>query len=372
LKTALFYPLFIIACLLVVFGSNPEWASAQMSAPSGGGSYEMSDSTKKVQFAAVPVPSYNRSIGLGLGAMVAGYYKLNRHDTLTPPSTTGLFGFYAENGTWMGGVFQTLNFDEDKYRLTFAGGYANVNFQFYTGDLVPPPYANQFVDYNQTDWFAVARGQRRVWKRLFLGLDYQYRQNGTVLADTLQGPGGDFSGLGVLASYDRRDNIFNAYSGWLADLETLFFFEAIGSDRDFNKYQLEGDAYFTLNSDTTQFIAAQALAQIATGDVPFSEQYIIGVRNLRGYSDGKHRADQVYTAQAEFRWRFWRRLGMVAFGGFGWSVDTISEISLDGILPSIGVGGRFMAIKDYRINVRVDVAKGKDDWGLYFAIGEAF
>jgi outer membrane protein assembly factor BamA len=218
----------------------------------------------------------------------------------------------------------------------------------------------------------VARGQRRIWNRLFVGLDYQYRKAAVALSDTLKADLGNFSGTGVLASYDNRDNIFNAYSGWLADLKTVFFFAAVGSDADFNKYQLEGDAYFTLNSDTTQFIAAQALVELASGDVPFTEQYVMGVQNLRGYTDGKYRSDQMYSTQAEFRWRFWRRWGMVAFGGFGWSVDSLSEISLDNILPSIGVGGRFMMIEDYRINARVDVAMGRDDWGIYFGIAEAF
>lgn len=364
-------PLLILVSLLLLLALSPSPSFAQMSM-SGGGGYGEADTTKGIQFAAIPVPNYNRSVGIGLGVMVAGYYRLDRKDLITPPSTSALFGYYAENGTWVAGGFQTLNFDEDKWRLTFAGGYATVNFQFYTGDLVPPAYQQQFVDYNSTNWFGVAQGQRRVWKRLFVGLDYQYRDAGVALSDTLQAHLGTFSGAGVLASYDRRDNIFNTYSGWLADLQSTFYFEGIGSDADFNKYQIEGDVYFTLNGDTTQFLAAQALMELASGDVPFTEQYIMGVQNLRGYTNGKYRSDQMYSTQAEFRWRFWRRWGAVAFGGFGWSVNTLSEISLDNILPSIGVGGRFMMIEDYRINARIDVAMGRDDWGIYFGIGEAF
>jgi hypothetical protein len=86
------------------------------------------DTTKTIQYAAIPIPNHNRSVGIGLGVMVASYYRLNRKDLFTPPSATSLFGYYAENGTWVAGGFQTLNFDEDKWQLTFAGGYANINF----------------------------------------------------------------------------------------------------------------------------------------------------------------------------------------------------------------------------------------------------
>ena len=39
------------------------------------------------------------------------------------------------------------------------------------------------------------------------------------------------------------------------------------------------------------------------------------------------------------------------------------------LLPAIGVGIRFMAIPSEKINIGIDVAKGIDDWGIYFRIG---
>jgi len=43
-----------------------------------------------------------------------------------------------------------------------------------------------------------------------------------------------------------------------------------------------------------------------------------------------------------------------------------------GILPSIVTGIRFKAIESRNIIIRIDIAKGKDDWDLYFRIGKAF
>ena len=63
---------------------------------------------------------------------------------------------------------------------------------------------------------------------------------------------------------------------------------------------------------------------------------------------------------------------MVAFGGIAMAVDAPKQITWSGVLPAAGVGGRYMAIPSEKINIGIDVAIGKDDWGLYFRIGEVF
>ena len=42
------------------------------------------------------------------------------------------------------------------------------------------------------------------------------------------------------------------------------------------------------------------------------------------------------------------------------------------VLPGVGLGLRYLMIEKERINIGVDVATGKDDWGIYFRIGESF
>jgi len=63
---------------------------------------------------------------------------------------------------------------------------------------------------------------------------------------------------------------------------------------------------------------------------------------------------------------------MVGFGGVATAVNSLNEISFNGLLPAVGVGIRYMAVPSEKINVGIDIAKGKDDWGLYFRIGETF
>jgi hypothetical protein len=42
------------------------------------------------------------------------------------------------------------------------------------------------------------------------------------------------------------------------------------------------------------------------------------------------------------------------------------------VLSATGVGLRFLATRDYGLNVSVDYAIGKQSSGVYFYIGEAF
>ena len=51
----------------------------------------------------------------------------------------------------------------------------------------------------------------------------------------------------------------------------------------------------------------------------------------------------------------------------------IAEFDNNGkLLPSIGAGFRYAAFPENKMNVGIDIAAGKDDWGVYFRIGESF
>ncbi len=71
----------------------------------------------RAKLAAVPIPAYSESFGWSIGLVVAGFYKVNSADTISPESVTALFGFYAENKTWAAGFYQQFYLDEDMWRM---------------------------------------------------------------------------------------------------------------------------------------------------------------------------------------------------------------------------------------------------------------
>jgi len=323
--------------------------------------------TNKPKFAAIPIPNYNEATGFGLGAIVGFFYPVSKTDEVSPPSSTMLFGFYAENKTWALGLAQKLYLKEDKYRLTFALARASINFQYYAEGI-----GGIFINYNTGAKFGLLRAEFQALSDFYLGLKYRYSRSRTTFDIPIEyePPENTYSGLGPTVSYDTRDNIFNANSGAFIELETLFNQSFLGSDRDYTLLDLEANKYLSLK--TNHVLAMRLYTAMGLGDVPFEDQAIMGFVDLRGYTSGKYRADQKYALQAEYRWTFYKKFGVVAFAGVGWVADKISQIRFEDTLPSVGAGIRYMMISRYRINIGIDFAVGKDDSAFYFRISEAF
>ena len=62
----------------------------------------------------------------------------------------------------------------------------------------------------------------------------------------------------------------------------------------------------------------------------------------------------------------------VGFGGLASVFGSLNEEDDGTILPAIGTGIRFTADTETNLNVGLDIAFGRGDWGLYFKFGEAF
>ena len=64
---------------------------------------------------------------------------------------------------------------------------------------------------------------------------------------------------------------------------------------------------------------------------------------------------------------------MVGFGGVGEVIPGASKLlMIRNVLPSAGSGIRFQLSKAYRVNLRADIAKGRDSWTWGMGVGEAF
>ena len=347
--------------LLATLLTSPAAATTETTGPDPGG----------IKFAGVPIPSYNPSFGWGIGALVSANYRIARSDTLSPPSTTMLFGFYAQNESWAYGIFQQIYLADNTWRGDFALGKAGINFQFYLDD----PGSNgdgSFQDYATDNLFIRLRWYRAVVPNVFLGLMYQYRDAYLTLPGVPTDPSRRtiFRTLGLATNYDTRDNTFNARNGWFVDASFQPFSEFMGNDPVFQIVDATTSKYHELSERSV--LAANLWIQAGFGAVPFEEQAVVGQRNLRGYSTGKYRNDQVYTAQIEYRHSIHGRWGSVAFAGVGWATPELSVLQISETLGSIGFGVRYRMITEYDINVGMDIAWGNEERVFYFRIGEAF
>jgi len=110
------------------------------------------------------------------------------------------------------------------------------------------------------------------------------------------------------------------------------------------------------------------------GDVPF---YLKPFVSMRGAQAMRYQGDDVLQAEAELRWRFWKRLSLVGFGGHG---EARADFGGSGKLKAVqlkpvdtgGFGLRYEIARQYGIHTGVDVAFGPDDAVVYFQTGSAW
>lgn len=335
---------------------------------------QLADTTKPVSFAAVPIVNYSNTLGFSAGLMAQMFYKLDKKDTISPASSTGVFGMYTTNHTYLAAVFQRAYFDNDNWRLMFGAGTGNINFQYWQEI---PVIGGGFIGFETHTDFLLLRLERRVYDQLYAGF-IGMMNNATTdydvpdyVPEQFRSDKRNLNNLGYILNFDKREHQINPYGGYNVEFKQNFFRNNFGSDNNFDQVQITYNHFYKIGNERN-IIATRFRASISTGDVPFQGQNVVGQDDIRGYSSGKYRDNQTYALQAEYRWRFYKNLGMVGFAGIATAVPDLQNTSGAPFLPGAGLGIRYMMIPDQRINVGFDFAVGKDDWGLYFRIGESF
>lgn len=334
--------------------------------PSGGGGGGSDRIEGKVKFLPIPYVNYDRAIGYSIGALPMLMFNPSQKDTLSPSSVAGAFGMYAENKTWFVMGFTKLFLKEDKWRVAFAGGTGEINYQFHISSPI-----DIWIPYNAEANFLYIGGERKIIDNLYGGINYIYTSFITStetlpIADTA-----NLHGFGFTGSYDRRGNVYYPKSGYIANISYKTNPDLFGNAYVSNTIELDANYYYGIRG-FKDVIAARFMAGLGIGDLSFNQQFIIGQNDIRGYSQGAYRGNYKIAIQGEYRWNFHKRFGMVGFLGLATIFDGINDSDNGKLLPGGGVGIRVMASEETNFNVGMDVAKGVGDWSLSFMIGEAF
>jgi outer membrane protein assembly factor BamA len=331
------------------------------------------------RFFIMPIPIANPTIGTGLALSTMYLFQAGEN---APPSSVSLAGFYTDTESWATAAGTETYFKDDKYRLAGWIGYFDVNLEFFgigseAGDR------GESIGINQSGKFFNPNFKFRMADNLYLGLQYRLvTLDTTVDKDDLPPEADDeslpqdtedvTSGVGILLDYDTRDNKFYPHHGSFLDVNTNFAGGAIGSDRNYQQYEVGYNLYKELGEN--KIIAWRSTACFMGGDAPYYDLCMVGGEfdGIRGYIGGQYRDDVSLTTQVEYRWRFYKKLGMVAFAGIGEVAPELGEMNSENILYSLGGGVRFRASEEQRVNLSIDYAAGNDSDAWYFRIGEAF
>lgn len=324
-----------------------------------------------------PLPSRNSAFGWMLSVPAMLMYKPSFNEPEDRVWISGVFGFYAENESWGAGLLQRMSFGGDKWRVMGSLFHSEMNYKYYG---IGGDGSDRYITLDQDMDLFMAEGLRRVLPNFYIGLKGLYAQTGVGprLTDIELPPWLDPDRLKVdltLATlaprlqYDTRDEEFYPRSGWFVDATASFSREDFGADLDYERYKASANYYLPLGEKGV--LANRLATMYASSSAPFFLYPAFGQgADLRGYQMGTYRDQFLVAFQTEYRHRFTRRIGAVAFAGVG-SVSP-DFAGWGETLGSIGAGFRWVVAPDNNISLRVDVARGRDETIYYVGVGEAF
>ncbi len=301
-------------------------------------------------------------------------------DPFSDPSSISASGYYSINSQYSISLSPSFYSNQNKYFYSLDLNYSDIFDYFYgIGSSSPDISNDKYLQNNiQLD---VKFKSRAFDERLKIGGRYSFRSmdvldkknNPFLVSNSVEGSnGGITSGLGLLISWDSRDNIFYSMTGGFYNFSVTFYSQAIGSDFDYNEYIFDFRRFVSIAK--SQVIAIQLYYAFATAYPPFYSLPLLGgSNNMRGYIKGRYRDKHYYNLQAEYRvaqliWRF----GIIIFGGIGDVAPELGRFTIATVKPTYGFGLRLRIDELSKLDLKMDIGWGENSSGIYFGINQAF
>lgn len=331
-------------------------------------------SDKKIDFSFIGGPAYSNDTKLSIGLLGAALYKSRYMDPLTPTSNASLYSEFSITGYYLVGIKGAHIGPEDKYRINYKVYFNSFPSKFWGIGYRTACHDSNETEYLQLNSSLMAGIEFRLLPNLYVGpaVNFNYVKatdnddwelwNGENLRTTNYG-------FGFNISYDTRDFITNARTGWLLGYQQRFYPGFLKNPRHFSSTELTVNHYFGAWRDAV--IAAQVHGLFTYGDTPWGMLATLGgSHSMRGYYEGRYRDKNAIDATIEVRQHVWHRNSVVAWIGGGVVFPRFRDLRTNEILPNFGVGYRWEFKK--RVNVRLDFGFGKGEYGAVFNINESF
>jgi hypothetical protein len=335
---------------------------------------------KRGAIVVAPLPISSPAIGSGIIPVLGYIFPFSKNDKDSPPSTIGVAGLITNNGSRGFVIGGQLFLDHDRYEITAGYAHGNVDYNIYgTGRA-----ANLKLPLEQNGQAFFGEFLRRIGWKFFVGPRFVTGRSFITVAPNKDsnfqippevGLHSNLTSLGARLNRDTRPNHFYPVGGTFFTFTSDFFSNALGSKYSFQSYKTEFDKYWSLSK--AQVLAYDASFCATSGTPPFYGNCIYGTNNeLRGYVAGRYFTRYTMATQVEYRLVLPKRFGLVAFGGLGGAIpggnQLFQMVQTSHFLPSGGGGLRFQLSKKYHVNLRADIAQGRDGHTFGLGVGEAF
>ncbi len=288
--------------------------------------------------------------------------------------------YYTQKGQYaistVGSVW--FNQDRDHVELVAETTYWPTTFYGFSSGDPGPDFES--ADYTERKFSAAVSASRQFGQTFRIGLkggvrktevlDFSLGIESLLPIHTPGEEGGWVVGLGPSIGLDSRDQVFYPMSGWYVEFAALVHGDLLGGDYDYLTVQGDVRTYRRLSGN--HVIAAQALFDLKSEDVPFWGMNGIG-NVVRGFSSMQFLDRQLVAGQVEYRIHplFWR-IGLAAFVGAGVVARHVDDLPSGRIRWAAGLGLRIAFMQDAKINIRWDFGWGEGTSGDYLDMGEAF
>jgi hypothetical protein len=344
------------------------------------------DSTRSSSFLPLPVVGYSQETGAEFGLVTLYSFYTDRTDTLTRNSSiTGIATFTTK---------KQLNFKfktdiwspQNRYHYSTEIRYKNFPFNFYGTGSQTREADNTRV--TQKLFRLSAEAEKKMGKLTFTGINasfekyvFAYESDLPAIGNiqSMKGKnGGKVFFAGISQIIDSRNSNTYSTKGTFIKLNYSYapaFFGAENFEGSLTKLDFR-----TFKSFTDQLVlGVNADYQSLNGNnTPFYLLPQLGNDNMmRGYYSGRFRDQNLMALQAELRYRFSPRFGVVGFAGAG-TVYYSGNLSFNNLKPSMGGGFRYFFDVERGLSVRMDYGVGEKrpgesrQTGFYLSLGEAF
>ncbi|EHU5003112.1 BamA/TamA family outer membrane protein [Vibrio vulnificus] len=359
------------------------------------GQFDMGHHIAENAHGFLPIPILITEPAIGYGGGVAGLFL---HETqeekhkrkqaalsaidggaqLVPSAMTVAGALGTENGTWFAFGGHRRSWLNDSIRYVGGGGVGVANLDLYKHISFGP--IDKEIKFGTKTTVAVLAQKvqfRLADTPLMLGVKQMLAkskvESDSKLIDKVMqltlGSEAVTSGLGVLAEYDTRDNLFYPSKGYKVTADYMIYDDALGSDYNYRTFNLDAEAYIPIAEKWTLGLAGnyQNFEQKDSMVSPTAKPYVA----LRGVSSYRYQGDEIETLQAQLTYSINHRWKVSGFYGAGQATQRSGD-EQDSRVNAGGVGFRYQIARRYGLHIGMDYAMSDEENAIYFNVGSGF
>ena len=330
----------------------------------------------------LPAISSSPETSLLMGGVLIRQFKLGTSYENTRTSTAVVSAIYTLNNQISIGIFPALFLPGESWVL--EGGYAFNYFPESFWGIGRQAQDEDEVTVNSRQILLQQSILKKIYPDVFIGPQFRWLNTYDISFEDPDGeglPSPDINGVegynsfgaGAVFRWDDRNRSNTPTSGKFIQFSLMTNPSWLGTGDSYTSYLVDSRKYIDLSDRGRSVLALHGLMQFRTGTPPFKDMATMGGESImRGYYAGRYRDKNGAQFQSEFRQHLLGRLGFTAFAAAGQVWPSFDEMQLDRSLLSGGGGLRFNLSKQEPLNIRADMAFGRNTSGFYITLGEAF